>query len=99
MCLICVEFEKGKLTVTEGFRNLREMENSIPKEHFEEVTNNLYKTMEEIEWNKLPEGLLGIVDDDSCAPYEYTILWDELWKNFEFDREGEVWDNIEDDLT
>ena len=75
MCLICIEWEKGKLTVTEGFRNLREMENSIPKEHFEEVTNNLYKAMEEIEWNKLPEGLLGIVDDDS------DTLWDKYWGN------------------
>ncbi len=38
MCLICIEFNKGKMTIDEGFRNLTEMEPSLTKEHVSEVT-------------------------------------------------------------
>ena len=37
------------------------------------MTNNLYKAMEEIEWDEFPEGLLGIAEDDEID------LWDKYW--------------------
>lgn len=42
MCLICVEFQKGKLTVEEGWKNLSEMEDTISEEHKEEVEEMLW---------------------------------------------------------
>ena len=37
MCLICVEYQKGQMTVTEAFRALGEMGPSIGFKHFNEV--------------------------------------------------------------
>ena len=37
MCLICVEYEKGKLTIKEAYRNLGEMSGSMEPEHVHEV--------------------------------------------------------------
>ena len=44
MCIICVEFQKGSLTLNEAWRNLGEMRSSIGEDHAEEV--------EELLWNK-----------------------------------------------
>ena len=41
MCLICVEWEKGKLTFTEAMRNLGEMSRAMDPEHVEEVKKML----------------------------------------------------------
>tara|TARA_B100000427_G_C15218751_1_gene467980 strand:- start:340 stop:543 length:204 start_codon:yes stop_codon:yes gene_type:complete len=41
MCLICVEYEKGKLTIKEAYRNLGEMSESITPEHVQEVETML----------------------------------------------------------
>lgn len=45
MCLICVEFEKKKLTLTEAYRNLGEMRETITPEHALEV-----EAMLDYEW-------------------------------------------------
>lgn len=37
MCMICVDFQKDKLTAKEATRNLREMRESIGEEHAKEV--------------------------------------------------------------
>ena len=37
MCLICVEYEKGKLKTNEAFRNLEEMKESVGSKHYEEL--------------------------------------------------------------
>ena len=37
MCLICVEFEMSRLTITEARRNLAEMKDVLEKEHVEEI--------------------------------------------------------------
>ena len=37
MCLICVEYEKGRLTIKEAYRNLGEMREAITPEHNQEV--------------------------------------------------------------
>jgi hypothetical protein len=39
MCLICVEFKKEALTVTEAWRNLQEMKEGMPDEHYDEVVS------------------------------------------------------------
>lgn len=41
MCIICVEMTKGKLTTSEAYRNLGEMENVLPQEHYEEIHKKL----------------------------------------------------------
>jgi len=65
MCLICVEFEKGKLTLKEAYRNLGEMRESLSDEHAAEVENLLeYESYineqdtydEEYDWEEIPFG-------------------------------------------
>ena len=42
MCLICIEYQKGKLQPLEGLRNLEEMKPDLEKDHYYKVYNQLY---------------------------------------------------------
>jgi hypothetical protein len=42
MCLICIEYEKGKLLPLEGLRNLEEMKSTLEEEHYYDVYCKLY---------------------------------------------------------
>jgi len=42
MCLICIEYAKGKLLPAEGIRNLEEMKFQLEEDHYFEVHNKLY---------------------------------------------------------
>ena len=42
MCLICVEYQKGKLTVNEAWNNLNEMQETIDPEHIDVVLSMLF---------------------------------------------------------
>jgi len=46
MCLICVEFKKETLTVSEAWRNLREMKEGMTDEHHDEVVAMLVESYE-----------------------------------------------------
>ena len=37
MCLICIEYEKGKLKINEALRNLEEMKETVGEKHYEET--------------------------------------------------------------
>lgn len=39
MCIICVEYQKGKLTANEAWRNLNEMQDILDSEHIDDVLN------------------------------------------------------------
>tara|TARA_Y100000592_G_scaffold50021_1_gene79218 strand:- start:29009 stop:29221 length:213 start_codon:yes stop_codon:yes gene_type:complete len=41
MCLICIEFEKEKLTLKEAWRNFSEMSQTLEPEHKKEIANML----------------------------------------------------------
>jgi|15BtaG_2_1085339.scaffolds.fasta_scaffold01922_6 hypothetical protein len=41
MCIICIEYEKGKLSLREAFRNLNEIKELIGEEHFNDVESVL----------------------------------------------------------
>jgi hypothetical protein len=43
MCLICIEFEKGRMTFQEGWRALGEMREQLEPGHIEEVEAKLEK--------------------------------------------------------
>ena len=43
MCLICVEYNKNKLTLSEAWRNLHEMFETISEEHAWEVIDKLWE--------------------------------------------------------
>jgi len=47
MCLICIEWEKGKMSFTEATRALGEMGASIGEEHVAEVKKMLIDAMQE----------------------------------------------------
>ena len=42
MCIICVEFEKGKLKLGEAVRNYGEMKEGMSPEHQKEVEEKLF---------------------------------------------------------
>ena len=42
MCLICIDIKAGKLTASEGWRNLRELYVTLDEEHQEEVVALLH---------------------------------------------------------
>ena len=37
MCLVCIEYEKGRLKINEALRNLDEMKGFIEEEHYNET--------------------------------------------------------------
>ena len=43
MCLICVEYNKKKLTLDEAWKNLHEMYDTIGEEHTWEVIEKLWE--------------------------------------------------------
>lgn len=45
MCLICIEYEKKKLTAKEAYRNLGEMKDVIKEEHLEEVMELIWEDL------------------------------------------------------
>ena len=50
MCLICVEYEKGKLKIKEALRNLEEMKESVGEEHYDEIREILIEDMMDEYW-------------------------------------------------
>tara|TARA_Y100000310_G_C20414925_1_gene683841 strand:+ start:603 stop:839 length:237 start_codon:yes stop_codon:yes gene_type:complete len=42
MCIICIEYQKGKLKLGEAVRNYGELKESLPKEHQKEVEEKLF---------------------------------------------------------
>ena len=42
MCIICIEFEEGKLNLGEAVRNYGEMKDSISPKHQKEMEENLF---------------------------------------------------------
>ncbi len=53
MCLICIDFNKGLLSPTEGWRNLQEMRTVMTDEHYDEVlamiTEKFFESMSSAE--------------------------------------------------
>ena len=78
MCLICVEFQKGKLTVLEAFQNLSEMEETLSQEHYEEVLNTLTKAWETQSYLDSLEDQEDLSDEDVYSKIE-TEDFDNPW--------------------
>lgn len=47
MCIICIEYEKQKLTINEAIRNLNEIRPQIEEQHYWETLNMLNEDLEE----------------------------------------------------
>jgi len=46
MCIICIEWQKGKLSLSEAFNNLIESEEILSEEHYDEVNDMLNEAAE-----------------------------------------------------
>lgn len=79
MCLICVEFKKEKLTVAEGWRNLREMRESMTDEHYDEVVALLVEAYEEEQQDEVVSdeeelaSLLEKLEEDGQLGFEWDL--------------------------
>lgn len=51
MCIICVDFQKGKLTATEAARNYHEMVEQLDPAHAEELADQIQIALFEEELN------------------------------------------------
>ena len=66
MCLICVQYQSGKLKAEEALRNIGEMKSYIDKGHFEETVEFLNEEKEKEEWAKISK--------EMNAPYQESGL-------------------------
>lgn len=88
MCLICVEFQKGKLSVLEAFQNASEMEETLSEEHYEEVINMLTKEWETQSYLESQEDQDDLNDDQiysKVEPEEFDEPWGEFPEYGNFD--------------
>lgn len=66
MCLICVEFEMSKITISEARKNLAEMSQSLEKEHIEEINKMLLaKELEQLDDEEFREEYSQVIADGS----------------------------------
>tara|TARA_Y100000034_G_scaffold135355_1_gene206965 strand:- start:1413 stop:1658 length:246 start_codon:yes stop_codon:yes gene_type:complete len=42
MCIICVEYQEGKLTANEAWKNLNEMQILLDVEHIDDILNMIF---------------------------------------------------------
>ena len=80
MCLICVEFKKETLTVSEAYGNLREMRAGLTDEHHDEVVAMLIEAYESECDDLLSDGddedlgeLLNKMDHDGELIFEWDL--------------------------
>lgn len=68
MCLICLDFKRGALSLNEARRNLTEFSHTgaIPEEHIEEVGDML---------REREEDSLSVTDPEPFDPFWYPF-WD-----------------------
>jgi hypothetical protein len=66
MCLICVDYQKGKLTVSEAWRNLQEMQEVLDSDHVDVVLSMLFfgEEYEEAEQHSVIDYSQLIEDED-----------------------------------
>jgi hypothetical protein len=62
MCLICVEFKKEALTVTEAWRNLQEMKEDMTDEHYDEVVNLIVEQLYEDQLDLNDDELVSLME-------------------------------------
>ena len=74
MCLVCVEYEKGKLKIHEALRNIEEMKESIGEEHYDETITFLTSEVLKEQWGEYHLG----------HDIEDVIFDDEYWENSGF---------------
>ena len=80
MCLICVQYESGKLTPKEALRNIGEMKSYINEKHYEETVEFLNKEEQKEKWDKLSKEInapyLELMHEEDEEYYEKTGFGD-----------------------
>ena len=67
MCLVCIEYEKGKLKINEALRNIDEMKEVVGQEHYDETMAFLTQELLKEQWGEYEFGRDiedGLFDDD-----------------------------------
>ncbi len=59
MCIICVEYAKGKMTPDEGLSALKEIKETLEETHAAEVYANMLREWwdewDDLEWENMPQ--------------------------------------------
>jgi hypothetical protein len=74
MCLICVQYESGRLKAKEALRNIEEIKGYIDEDHYDETTTFLTEEAAKEEWTQVELSLAGDEFDDEF--YEKTGFGD-----------------------
>lgn len=65
MCIVCVEYEKNKLTTKEALKNLNEMFEQVGEEHYNKTAEYLEQQLIFEEQEKFWKSVCsGVSDDD-----------------------------------
>jgi len=90
MCLICVDFQKEVLTITEAWHNLQEMKDGMTDEHYDEVVSLII--------DKLYEDQIEADADEELASLMETLEEDGQL-SFGLDHSPDLVDELHDDLN
>ena len=89
MCLICVDFKNGGLTVNEARNNMVEMMDELTDDHLEEIEEMLLEAQEDAYWED--ENFCGIdsipmgEEDEDMSPEERQEFWRKFNKQWDED--------------
>ena len=88
MCLICVDLQRDVLTVTESWKNLQEMKDSMPDEHYDDVVtlilDKLYDEQIEAEDEEELSHLMETLEEKGQLSFGYESA-DEPIHNHDYD--------------
>ena len=98
MCLICVDFQRSKLTITEAWRNLAEMRESLTDEHHDEVVAMIIERIHDDAIEADDEEQLGKLLENLEQTGQLTFGWDEpefvdYDEDFELDYPGDYYED------
>tara|TARA_Y100001970_G_scaffold60009_3_gene76443 strand:- start:11428 stop:11682 length:255 start_codon:yes stop_codon:yes gene_type:complete len=68
MCLVCIEYEKGKLKINEALRNIEEMKEVVGQEHYDETMAFLTQELLKEQWSEYD---FGRDIEDSLFEYDF----------------------------
>jgi hypothetical protein len=74
MCLICVQYESGRLKAKEALRNIEETKGYIDEDHYDETKTFLIEEIAKAQWAQLELSLTVDIPDDEF--YEKTGFGD-----------------------
>ena len=82
MCIICVEFAKDKLTISEAYRNLGEMSAGLGEDHVQEVRVMLDGSAKNAEEERQAAADITLLDDLDIEQWAIKAFGEDNWQEY-----------------